>query len=230
MKKIVLIIIVFVAVQFIFSSCERENSSDVNQDRIYVMYEMVYDESTDITYARTSFFFGSIVGTKLELADPSKIYCNDELLSFQSALAYYEKQYTGYIDTGNFKFTDTEGNVFTNLVNITKIELTQNIDTIIRGELFKLDFSGEPLASGEGLYAYIDGPTENDNIELYQNTSGATSITISANQTSRLSAGTNKLCLRRKIEIIPQEANSAGASCAGVYQTKEINIEVAEMR
>ncbi|MDY0140936.1 MAG: hypothetical protein RBR97_03495 [Bacteroidales bacterium] len=228
MKKIVLISIVLAAALFVFSSCERENSSDVNQDRIFVIYEMVYHQSTDITYARASFFFGGVTGTKLELSDPNKIICNDKILSLKSALAYYEKEFEGFIDTANYKFTDADGNSFVNEVYIKEIGLSENPDTIIKGNSFTLNFNGEPLAQRESVYVCIDGLLENDKISVYQNTSGATSIIIPANQTSKLSVGTNTVYLRRKTEITPQETSSAGASCSGIYQTKEINIEVVE--
>ncbi len=228
MKKIVLISIVFAAALFVFSSCERENSSDVNQDRIYVNYEMVYNQSADITYARASFFFGGITGTKLELSDPSKIICNNQLLRFKSALAYYEKEFEGFIDSARYIFTDTDMNSFLNEIYINEIGLPEHPDTIIKGNSFTLDFIGEPLAQEESILIYIDGILEDDFINVYQNTSGATSIIIPANQTNRLSVGTNTIYLRRKTEITPQETSSAGASCSGIYQTKKTDIEVRE--
>ena len=88
MKKALLIIIFTIASVYFFSSCERESSSDVNQDRIYALYEVVYNQTQDISYARASFFFGSITGTKLELADPSYVKFNDTPLGFKEALAY----------------------------------------------------------------------------------------------------------------------------------------------
>ncbi|MBN2776585.1 MAG: hypothetical protein JXR36_03025 [Bacteroidales bacterium] len=228
MKKLTLILFLFISALYIFSACERESSSDVNQDRIYAVYEMVYEESADITYARASFFFGSITGTKLQLADPSNVSCNQDLLGFKEALAYYEKQYTGMVDTGTFVFTDTEGNSFENMAYIKGIGLPETLDTIVKGSSFELFFTGEALANGEGVYAYINGQMEQDEINVYQNTSGATSIVIPATQTSKLSVGTNTVYLRRRNETTAQQTTSAGAICAGIYQTAAVNIEVKE--
>ncbi|MDD4150161.1 MAG: hypothetical protein PHE33_09035 [Bacteroidales bacterium] len=228
MKKLALLNIVFVTILCVFSSCKREGSSDVNQDRIHVVYEMAYNKATDITYAMTTFFFGSIIGTRLELSNPSKVTCNDELLSFESVLANYVKQYTGFIDTGSFKFTDTDGKTFVNMVYIKEVGFPENIDTIIKGSSFKLDFIGEPLAQGESVYAHIAGLSENVSISVYQNTFGATSIIIPANETSKLSVGTFNLYLRRRTETTPQEKSSAGASCTGTYTTNEVKIEVID--
>ncbi len=228
MKKVIIIGVLLSMAVYFFSSCERESSADVNQDRIYVSYEMVYHESTDITYARASFFFGSITGTKLELADPSNVTCNGELLGFKSALAYYEKQYTGLITDGEFIFTDTDANSFTNSATITEIGLPETLDTITKGSSYELFFTGDGLETGEGVYAYINGTGEQDGINVYQNTSGATSIVIPATQTSNLTVGTNSVYLRKRHETDAQETSSAGAICAGIYQTAEVNIEVKE--
>ena len=228
MKKIIFIGVLLSMAIYFFSACERESSADVNQDRIYVSYEMVYHESTDITYARASFFFGSITGTKLELADPSDVSCNSDLLGFKSALAYYEKQYTGLIVDGQFIFSDTEGVSYTNSATITEIGLPATLDTIVKGSSYELLFPGDGLASGEGVYAYIDGTGETDGINVYQNTSGATSIIIPANQTDDLTVGTNTVYLRKRHETTAQETTSAGAICAGIYQTVEVEVEVKE--
>lgn len=228
MKKILIISLITAALVYILSACERESSADVNQDRIYVSYEIVYHETTDITYARASFFFGSITGTKLELADPSQVTFNGELLGFKDALAYYEKQYTGLVETGEYVFTDTEGNSFTNTATMTTIGLPATLDTITKGSSYELFFTGDALVSGEGVYAYINGTGEGDGISVYQNTTGATSIVIPANQTDNLTVGTNTVYLRKRHETTAEETTSAGAVCAGIYQTVEVDIEVKE--
>ncbi|HBH48606.1 MAG TPA: hypothetical protein DDX98_08195, partial [Bacteroidales bacterium] len=85
----------FLILALLFVSCEREDSADVNQDRIYTIYSLVYEADQDITYARAWFQFGSAVGTLLELSEPSNVSFNDQRLSFQNAFAYYEKSLPG---------------------------------------------------------------------------------------------------------------------------------------
>ncbi|PLX09244.1 MAG: hypothetical protein C0596_01430 [Marinilabiliales bacterium] len=228
MKKAIIISLVTAALVYLLSGCERESSADVTQDRIYVSYEIVYHETTDITYARASFFFGSITGTKLELADPSQVTFNGDPLGFKDALAYYEKQYTGLVETGEFIFTDLDDNSFTNTATISEIGLPETLDTITKGSSYELFFTGDALVSGEGVYAYINGTGEGDGISVYQNTTGATSIVIPATQTDNLTVGTNTVYLRKRHETAAQEASSAGAICAGIYQTVTVDIEVIE--
>lgn len=226
MKKLVLSIVIFSLLVFVFSSCERESSADVNQDRIYALYEMVYNKAEDITYARTSFFFGSITGTKLELASPSSVSCNEQSMGFKSALAYYETSFTGFVPQGSFVWTDLDGKVFNNTASIKTIEFPEVLDTIVKGQSYEITWIGEPLGSDESVWLYIDGAMENDEVNAYQTTPQSTKILLSAAQTNRLSVGTNEAFLHRRNNTEAQEATSAGAKCAGVYQTQKIQIQV----
>lgn len=228
MKKALLIITITIASVYFFSSCERESSSDVNQDRIYALYEVVYNQTQDISYARASFFFGSITGTKLELADPSNVKFNDTPLGFKEALAYYETQIAGYTNTGNFTWEDTEGNVFVNTAIVKEIAFPAELDTIVKGQSYELKWVGDSLTSGESVYAYVDGTAEGDEINVYQNTQYATSLVMTAVQTEKLTVGTNTIFMRRRHETDAQQETSAGADCAGVYETLTVNIEVKE--
>ncbi len=228
MKRIFLIIIVPIFLVFIFSSCEYESSDSVEQDRIYVLYEMIYDKAEDVSYARASFFFGSITGTKLELASPSSVTCNNEALGFKSELAYYEKQFVGFVPEGNFVWTDLDGNEFHNTANIKTIELPQILDTIVKGESYELTWIGEPLGDDETVWVYIDGDMENDEVSAYQTTANATKIIITATQTDKLSVGENDIVINRRNNTAAQEVTSAGAKCAGVYKSEKVKIQVNE--
>lgn len=228
MKRLSIIVIIATFAVYFFSACESESSSDVNQDRIYVLYEMEYNETTDKTVARASFFFGSITGTKLELADPSKISCNSLDLGFESVFAFYRAEFAGYVDSGDFTWDDTDGNTFINNATINTIDFPETLDTIVKGEAYELTWVGAAMTSAESIFAHIDGDMEEDALNIYQNTASATSVIISANQTDDLTVGTNTIYLRRRNETTAAQATSAGASCAGIYQTLTVNIEVKE--
>jgi hypothetical protein len=226
MKKVFIILFISALTIILFNSCERENSNDVNQDRIYVLYELIYTQSTDVTSARASFFFGSITGTKLELVAPSKVDFNGSLMGFKSVLAYYETQISGLRSTGDFSWTTTEDTVFINSATIKQVGLPATVDTIFKGQAYELAWIGDALSTGESVYAFVDGSAENDAINVIQSTPSATKIIITAAQTNNLSVGTNTIFLRRNNITAAQNVNSAGASCSGVYETNTINVEV----
>jgi len=228
MKKAILIIILSVAAVCYFSSRERESSADVNQDRIYVLYEIVYKATDDISYARASFFFGSVTGTKLELADPSSVSFETTPLGFMDALAYYETQEAGFVQTGDFTWTDTEDHVFVNTVLIKEIAFPAVLDTIVKGQAYELTWVGDSLSSDESVYAFVNGTSEGDEINVYQTTQFATTLLMTAAQTEKLSVGTNTIYMRRRYKTEPAQATSAGASCEGVYETVTVDIQVKE--
>lgn len=228
MRKAILILVIAVSAIYFFSSCERESSADVNQDRIYVLYELVYDKTNDMTYARSTFFFGSITGTRLELADGSAVSFNETQLGFQEALAYYETQMTGFVNTGDFSWTDLDGNTFVNTPIVHEIAFPATLDTIVKGQAYELTWVGDSLTTNEQVYAFVNGTAENDEIHVYQTTQYATKLFITAAQTEKLTVGTNTIFMRRRLDLDPQEATSAGAMCSGIYETVTVNIEVKE--
>lgn len=226
MKRIALIITVISTLIFIFIACERENSSDVNQDRIYALYEIYYDKAEDVSYARASFFFGSITGTKLQLSSPSNVKFNNVEMGFKNALAYYETSNAGFIEQGTFVWTDLDGNSFTNIATVKTIDLPENMDTITKGQAYELTWIGEPLGSDENVWVFINGQMENDEVNAYQTTPGATKVILTATQTNKLSVGTNQIFIQRRNNTEAQEKTSAGAKCAGIYKSQTYNIEV----
>jgi len=228
MKKLGLIIIVVSAMIYFFCSCESESSADVNQDRIHVLYEILYNETSDLSHARATFFFGGVTGTRLELASPSEVTANAEAMGYKSTLAYYEKEFTGYVQTCEFIWKDMDGNIFTNTVSIKEIDFPVTMDTIVKGQAYELTWVGTALETGETVWAYLDGTSENDEVLATQNTQNATSIFLTAVQTDKLSVGTNTIKLTRKNNVDGQEVTSAGGSCTGTYETRTINIEVTE--
>ena len=104
--------ILFSAFLLVFVSCQRESSEDVNQDKIYTEYSLVYDANTDITYARALFKFSNITGTQLELEAPAEVKFDNDILAFNQTLAYYEKQYVGVKTGGTFTYKDLDNNTY----------------------------------------------------------------------------------------------------------------------
>jgi len=69
-----------------FVFCTPEDSSTVNQSRIWTSYSMVCDAAENLTEAAAQFGFGSSIGTALELSDPAALYANGQDLFSISSL------------------------------------------------------------------------------------------------------------------------------------------------
>lgn len=216
MKK--LLFIPLVAGILTLGSCAREDSDSVDQDKIYASYVMEYNTTNDITYTRTNFHFSNALGTKLELVDPASITVDGDALVFKQGLAYYEKTFSGVKASGDFVYTDTESNTFSNTVTmVPSIDFLNLPDTLSRSSSATIDWSGDPLASGEVVTVTINGSGEGDAKVFTETGVGATSITLPANQLGDLGLENATFYIRRAKNEEAVEVTSAGGAVIARY-------------
>ncbi len=219
MKKSVFIVLcLLVAGLFALSSCERESSEDVNQDRIWTEFELFYNANTDITYARAVFRFGNVLGTLLELSSPSEVRFNGDLLGFKPALAFYEKEYAGYVDSGTFTWTDTDGKTITNEVSITEIDYPEVFDTLVRSSAYSFVWQGESLKAGESVILTMNGTLEGDAQIFAQNAVNATDMVLAQDQLNALGHGPASTWLDRIGTFTLAEQTGAGGKISAKYR------------
>lgn len=206
-----------------FTSCIKESASSVDQDRIHTEYELFYDVNTDKTYARATFRFSNITGTKLEL-DAGSIKFNNDPLTFNGILAYYEKEYAGLVSTGTFTYTDNDANTFVNSAEIRTIGLPASVDSIPRAAAFNLPWTGAPLAANENVTASLNNDNAINPQLFFQNDVGSSSVILPLNQLQTLLAGPANLAIERRYVPTIQQATSAGGVVTGRYRAKEQDV------
>jgi hypothetical protein len=212
------IFLLFVAASL--TACQRESSSDVNQNRIFTQYELFYNENEDITYARAWFRFGNETGTLLELAAPSVVTFEGDALTFNGLLAFYEKKYPGYKATGTFRWEDTEGKLYENTAEIHPIAFGTLPDSIARNAAFSIPWTGDPLMAKEIVGVWINGENEGDAQAGITLEGGASSVIMPLNQMEKIGAGPGKVYLQRRFFPDLTEATEAGGWLHGVYRPK----------
>lgn len=225
-QTILLSVVIAISAMFL-TGCEHENSEDVNQDRIYVYYELLYNGEEDVTYARATFFFGSITGTHLELTAPSQVTADGQFLTWKEVFAYYETSFPGLRDTITFEWQDTEENTFINGVRMHNIGIETPMDTIHAGLNYELTWTGAALSENEKVASYINGPMVDDSDPTIQVFLGSTSVLIGADATLYYTPGNNNIFLRRTFSPAIQEATEAGAEIHAVYRTPTEQVYVA---
>ncbi len=219
MKKVFLILgFIASAAMFVLSSCESENSSDVNQDRIYCEYELYYNANEDKTYAWARFKFGNALGTLLQLTDPSEVRFNGDLLTFKSTLAYYEKDYAGFVQTGTFTWKDTDGNEFSNTITITPTDYPAGLDTISRAQAYELFWVGDSLSANHSVILTANGINEGDAQVFTQTNLNSKSIIMTYNKLQILAHGNGTLWLDRSYSPDLTQQTSAGGAIKGRYR------------
>ncbi|MBR9922116.1 MAG: hypothetical protein GYB31_14855 [Bacteroidetes bacterium] len=208
----------------LLSSCVREPSDSVDQDKIHTNYELFYNANEDITYARATFRFSNALGTKLELAGASIVLFDGEPLSWQPGLAYYEKKITGLQTTGTFEFEDTEGNTYTNAISLSEMQYPADLDTIDRSSSFELIWPGDPLNESETVTLTANGENEGDAKVFFTDDQGANSIILPANKLGEIGDGPGTLFLDYRYVPLITEAPGAGGLITGRY--RPVNAEV----
>lgn len=208
---------------FAFTSCNKEDSDSVNQDKIYTVYEFDYDKNTNITYARAWFRFGNILGTPLELKDPgASITFNGDTMPFKSSLSYYELQFPGILATGTFVYTDLNNDTYTNTVTMAKaIDLPNTISTIQRSANNQITCVGDSLGASEKFVTRVAN-SGNTNAQYFTTTGvGAQTVTLLSSQLSLMAQGTGTIRLERTFEPALQQKTLAGGSISTTYKALE---------
>ena len=217
---------IFLALGILFNSCARQNSENVTQDTIWAHYELNYDNSTDITVAKVTFRFNNGFGTKLQLSDAAQVLFDGELMEWQSALAFYELEIAGFQETGLFEYTDLDGNLYSNSVELIPIAFPADFDTIPRPGSFELFWEGDPIDSFESVRLWIDGALDGDAQTFFENDAGSESIVLNKAQLNALPEGIAEVLMDRTYSPPIMEATEAGGLVSSRYRSETIEVQI----
>ncbi|MBL7943640.1 MAG: hypothetical protein JNM00_12785 [Flavobacteriales bacterium] len=212
MKNVILIatgLLMLVA----FTSCEREPSSSVDQDKIWTKYEIVYDKNTGKTIARAEFRFSNALGTKLELSDPAEVTFNGTVMPFNSTTAVYEIEMNGLTTSGVFEYTDLDNNVYTNTTDQLELVEFPDGEILVQGGVdYVLDWSGDPIGSSDLVTVNLSDKVFSTGI------TGATSITLGGVQTDDITPGPHIGYMWRTLVREPDDATPEGGTIWLTYK------------
>ena len=217
LKSKYLIVLIFVGL-FLNIACNREESKNVNQDRIFTIYELFYNANEDMTYARATFRFSNEFGTKLELSDPSAVYFNNQVLTFKKGLAYYERAFAGKISAGTFTWNDIDGKTFINNIAFKEIAFPASLTSIDRSSSFQLDWVGDPLQADELVTLWVNGPYEGDAQTFSQDNVTSTGVILSRNKLQKIAPGNGYCVMDRIYKPGLSQETSVGGKIKGRYR------------
>lgn len=229
MKNIILVLFAALIMPLAFVSCQTENSSDVNQDKIYAVYELFYNANTDKTVAICRFRFGNPTGTLLELTDPAKVTFNGDVLPYSVAYTGHAKEYAGKIESGTFVYTNVDGDVFTNATPpMDTIEHPIGFDTLDKSNAYTYIWQGNALVAHETVNLFIGSWTWGQDAAFFATGAGATDIVMGLTQMAGLAVGSSTVYVDRKNETTVAEGTSEGGLIRSVYRPLNIQITVVE--
>ena len=222
MKNLLLITLLVVPLL----SCEVEDASTVNQDRIYTGYELSYIADEDKTIAKAIFRFGNAAGTQLQLSEDATITFNDQAIPFNNFLGNYELELSGLVSSGTFAYEDVDGNTFTNTFSINPIALTSEAPALIdRTQSYDIDWTGEPVGSGESAVVVTVIPNNLGQTKIFiEGDEGATSVVLTPNILKEIDPQPAALVIERRDVLTDIEAPSAGGFFNGNYRAASLEV------
>ena len=227
MKKIILFCLCIIS---FFSACKQsEESIDIDQNQIYTIYELEYDQSNDETVAKAYFKKGNAEGSTLALSGQSNVKCNGEEMLTKIDLngTFYKARFDGFVKSGKFVWRNIAGREYTNAVYIeNSIDFSPDFDTLSRNENYDFFWEGEPLSTDEQAELVFLGSKIDDVRRFMQSQPGAGYILLEEKLLKNFSIGETKAWLERKLTLPLEESTLAGGIRLGIYKTKEVKFEI----
>lgn len=207
--------------------CQVEDTGDVNQDKIWTYYEVLYDATDDRTTAFAQFRLDSETGKVLELNQDAAIHFNGQGLLFNSAYEGYVFEFEGLVDSGTFAYQDLDAFTFENTVTpLDSIDLPAGFDTISTSQNNTLTWNGYPLATNEQVGVFIGNWSWGNDALFVQSEENATSVTLATDQIANMAAGPTTVYLDRWKDVPVAEGTSKGGKVVGKYRVVKENIQI----
>lgn len=214
-----------------FTSCNKEDSADVNQDKIYCDYELFYNQNEDKTHAVARFRFGGATGTLLELTDSTSanVMYNGEVLPYNVWYGGHHKEFAGRVEGGTFTYTNVEGTVFNNDVPTgDTIAFPADFDTIKKSVAESLIWGGSALAADQHVGLFVGSWSWGDDALFFQSALGATEIVMGVTQKEELELGTSVVYMDRSTAMDIAEGTSEGGRIRYRYRCENAVVTVVE--
>lgn len=228
MKKLFYLIF---GVGLVFTSCDKEDSADVNQNKIYCDYELFYNQNEDKTHAVARFRFGGPTGTLLELTDSTgaSVKFNGETLPYNVWYGGHHKEYAGQLTGGTFVYTNTNGDVYSNAVPTGEpIAFQPDFDTINKSVAQTFVWDGTALSENQHVGVFVGTWTWGEDATFFTADNGATSLVMGVTQMADLALGSSTVYMDRSTAVNISEGTPEGGRIRYKYRCTNASAQVVE--
>lgn len=229
MIKLILLFSVAISIASI-QSCSKQDSSDVNQTKIWTHYELSYNTTNDVTDVIARFRFGGATGTILELSDSTgaKVSFNGQIMPYAGLWGAHHLQFAGNITTGTFAYTNTAGTTYSNSVpaGADTVGFQAGFDTIVKSQAETFYWTGTALAANQAVGIYVGTWAWDSDALFYTEADGATSLVMGASAKNGLTPGNSTVYLSRAIQKNDINAPSVGGFIKYSYTTQKQNVKI----
>ena len=210
--------LLFLASVLSFQAC-RKDSTEVEPDRIFGQYSLIYDQTTGQTTARARFTVGEENGVTVRLEGNATVSLNGQRLEYSGGS--YTRTFQGTVDSVTFVFQDNLDRTFTNtLSGLLYIDLPGYLTSLTRGQSMEFLWLGESLLSPEVARLTVKNLEGSTREAVYvQTANGATSLFVDGTRLNELEPGNATATFER--EILRQgQGTAVGAVTRTTYRTK----------
>lgn len=208
-------------------ACDKEDSSDVNQDKIYTVYELFYNKNSDKTTAIVRLRFGGPTGTLLEATGNASVKFNGDILPYSALYSGHAKEYAGKISTGTFVYTNVDGDSFTNTTPaMDTIAFPASFTTITKSVANTLTWEGNALNSTERVEFFIGTPVWGQDALFFAAGAGANNIVMGVNQLAGVAEGYATCYMDRVNEVAASQVTTEGGVCRSRYRALNTQVNV----
>lgn len=230
LSKIVFALLVYTGTSLIVTSCQKQDSKDVNQDKIYTDYVVFYDKNDDKTHVVARFRFGNATGTLLNLTDSTgaKITFNGTSMPYNDWWSAHYIEIAGNVTSGTFSYTNTNGTVYTNTVpaGADTIAYPIGFDTIAKSSANTFTWGGSPLAANQSVGIFVGTWTWAQDALFYTDADNATNIVFGVQAKSSLSTGQATVYMDRSILKTSINGTSVGGTIRYTYRPKNPTVTI----
>lgn len=222
------VVLPIIASILVLSSCEKEISENIDQNKIWMNLELKYDQSIDSSFASATFRFGNSAGSRLKLSDPSNVSFNDELLTWNENVGSYSLSFNGMVNNGTFLWTDLDGNTFSNDLEVREVAYPASIPSTLfyADSIVFFNWTGAPLNVDERMVLTLDGPGNSDTRDFPADSVGMTAIGIDSVRLSEVDSGTVMMTLKKQYRPPLQESTDKGGRLTGTYLLSPREVEL----
>lgn len=208
-----------------FTACKREESINIDQNRIYSNYSYEYNADNNRSTMTAVYRMDNSGGRKIELTYPARVDFNGEGLSWRGGIGSYQLTTNGLASAGVFNYNDLDENTYSNSVaSLTPTELPFGITSISRSGNFFLPWDGPALAAGETVRIRITAGTTRT---FTTSMSGATHIILNQNQLAGLTPGNGTIQLERESYGNLTSSNLSGGRLTSTYKSRRVFINIS---
>jgi hypothetical protein len=212
-----------------FISCTIEDSSDVNQQKIYADYDLRYDANSDKTRVVARFRFGGATGTLLQLTGDAQVLFKGDKLPFQTVFGGHTKEYAGEISTGSFEYTNTEFDVVINEIpTYESIGFPDDLSEVSKSGSYELSWKGKPLSVDQRAAVFIGSWTWGQDALFIEDGDGTTSVILGKDKLAQVATGNTTFYLERTTATDIGQGTPEGGRIRSSYRGINKSVEVTE--